>query len=116
MGMLLVFLGLAGGAGSRYAIEKCAFKVWRGNPLPWAAFTVNFGGCFLLGVLLGRADTLNLATAVHILLGAAITAFSVFGHETIQLVQSGLTGMAGLKALSSWIVGTSAAVTGVIVS
>lgn len=116
MGLLLVFLGMAGGAGLRYAIEKCAFQVWRGDPLPWAAFTVNFGGCFLLGLLLGRADTYGLPTAAYILLGGAITAFSIFGLEIIELVQTGLHEMAGLRALTGWLVGTGAAVAGVFVS
>ncbi|MWA07819.1 FluC/FEX family fluoride channel [Streptomyces sp. BA2] len=116
MGLLLVLLGMAGGAGLRYAIEKCAFQVWPGAPLPWAAFTVNVGGCFLFGLLLGRADAYGLPTAVYILLGGAITAFSIIGHEIVELVQSGLQGMAVLRALSGWLVGATAAVAGVVVS
>lgn len=115
MGLLLVILGGVGGAALRYVIEKGVFQVWRRDPFPWVPFTVNFAGCFVLGVLLGRATASGLPVSVYVLLGAAITAFSVFGHQLIELLQRGLHAMAGLRALTGWLVGTGAAVAGVVV-
>lgn len=116
MGLLLVMLGGAGGAALRYLIEKGVFQVWRGNPIPWAPFTVNFAGCFVLGVMLGEAAARHLPGSVYVLLGGAITAYSIFGHQLVELLQRGLHGTAGLRALTGWFVGTGAAVAGVVVS
>jgi CrcB protein len=115
MGLLLVILGGVGGAALRYFIEKGVFQVWRGDPFPWAPFAVNLAGCFVLGVLLSRATVSDLPLSVYVLLGGAITAFSVFGHQLVELLQRGLHAMAGLRALTGWLVGTGAAVVGVVV-
>ncbi|MEU9244392.1 CrcB family protein [Streptomyces sp. NPDC048385] len=116
MALLLVLLGGAGGAALRHVVENGVFQVWRGDPFPWAAFTVNFAGCFALGVVLGAATAHDLPVSVSMLLGGAITAFSVFGHQLVELLQSGQYGIAGLRALTGWLVGTGAAVAGVVVS
>lgn len=115
MGLLLVILGGAGGAALRYAAEKGVFQVWRGDPLPWAPFTVNFAGCFLLGILLGRANAYDVPSSVYVLIGGAITAFSIFGHQLLELLRSGQHGTAGLRALVGWFVGSAAAVAGAVV-
>jgi CrcB protein len=96
MDLLLAILGGAVGAALRYFIEKGAFQAWCGDPFPWAALTVNFTGCFILGVLLGRATANDLPAATYILLGAAITTFRVFGHQLLELLRSGLHGATAL--------------------
>ncbi|MBX7555626.1 CrcB family protein [Streptomyces sp. NPDC004232] len=116
MALLLGILGGAGGAALRYALEKSVFQVWSGVAFPLASFTVNFAGCFLLGVALGRASACHPPGSVYVLLGGAITAFSVFGHQLLEFLRSGQHGMAGLRALVGWLVGTAAAVMGVLVS
>jgi CrcB protein len=116
MALLLVFVGGMGGASLRYLIERAVVRRWRGTALPWGAFAVNIGGCFMLGVLTGGATARDLPVWVTVLLGAAITTFSVFGYETFELLRQGLTGRAGARALGGWLMGTAAAVVGVLVS
>lgn len=91
------------------------FQVWRGDPFPWAPFTVNFAGCFLLGVLLGILNAYDAPASVYVLIGGAITAFSIFGHQIVELLRNGQHGMAGMRALVGWFVGSAAAVAGVVV-
>ncbi|GAA0649665.1 hypothetical protein GCM10009535_29560 [Streptomyces thermocarboxydovorans] len=112
---LMMFLGAVGGAALRLVLEKGLFKVWPHEPLPWAAFTVNFSGCLALGVLLGNAIARDLPSSVYLFLGGAITTFSIFGHELLRLGQGGLHGMAGMRALTGWLVGAGVATVGVLV-
>jgi fluoride ion exporter CrcB/FEX len=83
--------------------------------MPWAAFVVNFSGCFTLGVFLGNTIARDLPSSVLLLLGGAITTFSIFGHEFLRLAQGGLYGLAGLRAFTSWLVGAGVATVGVLV-
>lgn len=115
MSLLLMILGGASGAALRHAIERSVFRAWPGDSLPWAPFAVNFGGCFVLGILLGRAIAHGLPASVYVFLGGAITAFGVFGHRFLELTRSGLHAAAGLRAFTGWLVGTGAAVAGVVV-
>lgn len=112
--VLMMFLGGVGGAVLRFGLEKALFKVWAADPLPWAAFVLNFSGCFALGFLLGDLITSNQPSSVYVLLGGSVTAFSIFGHELLRLTQSGLYGIAGQRAFTGWLVGTGAATAGVL--
>ncbi|MFJ7072165.1 CrcB family protein [Streptomyces sp. NPDC098781] len=111
---LLLFLGGVGGAALRFGLEKALFRVWSRESMPRAAFVVNFGGCFTIGVLLGALIASDQPSSVYVFLGGAITAFSIFGHELLGLTQSGLYGIAGLRAFTGWLVGTGAATVGVL--
>lgn len=115
MAPFMMFLGAVGGAASRLVLEKGLFRVWPQEPVPWAGFVVNFSGCFALGVFLGNAIARDLASSVYLLLGGAITTFSIFGHELLRLAQGRLYGMAGLRAFTGWLVGTGAATVGAVV-
>lgn len=111
---LLMFLGGVGGAALRFGLEKALFRRWPDELFPWAAFVVNFGGCFVFGVLLGNLIASDQPSSAYALLGGAITAFSVFGHELLRLARSGLYGIAGLRAFTGWLVGCGAATAGVL--
>ncbi|NLU76670.1 CrcB family protein [Streptomyces sp. HNM0575] len=113
MPLLLVCLGGLAGAVVRYMIEK-SVRIRGENTSHWSAFAVNFAGCFLLGLLVGETIRLGLSSGTMLLAGA-VTAFSVFGYETLRLLQHGLHGQAGLRALAGWLTGTAAAAAGVVV-
>jgi len=108
--VLLVALGAAVGAPMRYLIDR-AVQARHSSPLPWGTFMVNMVGSLLLGLL----ATASLHTPAPVLAAAgtglcgALTTYSTFGYETVQLVQRG----AGLSALinvaASVIVGLGAA-------
>ncbi|MGP3989283.1 FluC/FEX family fluoride channel [Streptomyces sp. 3N207] len=111
---LMMFLGAVGGAALRFGLEKGLFKMWPGEPVPWAAFAVNFSGCIALGLFLGNVVASDLPSSVYVLLGGAITTFSIFGHELLRLTQGGLSGI-GLRVFTGWVVGAGAATVGVFV-
>ncbi|MBQ0865881.1 CrcB family protein [Streptomyces sp. A73] len=111
---LMMLLGAVGGAALRFGLEKGLFKVWPGEPVPWAAFAVNCSGCIALGVFLGNVVAGDLPSQMLVLLGGAITTFSIFGHELLKLTQGGLYGT-GLRVFTGWVIGAGAAVVGVFV-
>ncbi|MET7775006.1 CrcB family protein [Streptomyces mirabilis] len=115
MALLLLFLGVVGGAMSRHLIERTV-QTRRTTPLPWGGFVVSAAGCFVLGILTGLAYTHDMPTGTVRLLGAAITAFSIFGYETMRLLEDRQPGKAGLHALGGWAAGTAAATVGVLVA
>ncbi|HET8684123.1 MAG TPA: fluoride efflux transporter CrcB [Micromonosporaceae bacterium] len=110
MTVLLVALGAAVGAPMRYLIDR-AIQARHGSPFPWGTFMVNMMGSFLLGLL----ATASLHTPAPILAAAgsglcgALTTYSTFGYETVQLVQRGVRLFALLNAAVSVIVGLGAA-------
>jgi fluoride exporter len=116
MELFLLILGGAAGTLLRFSIEKGVVEVWPGDPFPWASFSVNFAGCFTLGVLLGGAIGHDLSATYYVPLGGSITTFSVCGLQLVELTRSGLYGVAGLRAFTGWLVGTGAAALGVVVS
>ncbi|MCO5971649.1 fluoride efflux transporter CrcB [Actinoallomurus soli] len=113
MTVLLVLLGGALGAPSRYLIDR--FVQQRGNGvLPWGTLTVNLIGCLILGLLTGAAH--DLPKPVVALAGTgfcgALTTFSTFGFETARLLEEGSLLEAGLNAFGSLALGLLAATLG----
>ncbi|MFI6080322.1 fluoride efflux transporter FluC [Streptomyces sp. NPDC051217] len=114
MMLLLIILGGAGGAALRLGIEKWFLHVWRGGLPPWAPFAVNFTGCFALGAVLGGASSHATPALLYVLLGGAVTTFSIVSHQLLELHQGGHHGMAGLRAFTSLVIGSAAAVCGAV--
>ena len=89
--VLLVAGGGAIGAVARHAVNLLCTGLF-GDRFPWGTFTVNVLGCFLLGLLLHYASvTDNVSDAAKLMLGTgvlgALTTFSTFGVQTIQVWQ-----------------------------
>ncbi|QFU91323.1 CrcB family protein [Amycolatopsis sp. YIM 10] len=80
MTALLVALGGAAGAVLRYLVSRALNS-------PWGTFVANVAGSALLGFLTGTTG------AVQALLGVglcgALTTYSTFGHETVELLRRG---------------------------
>jgi len=97
---LLVVVGAAVGAPVRYLVDR-VLRVRFGVRLPWGTFAVNVGGSALLGVLAGAA----VAPSTMALLGAgfcgALTTYSTFGVETVELAAGGRRVSAAVYALGS---------------
>jgi fluoride exporter len=85
---LLVGVGGFVGAAARYGVSL-AMARWTGT-FPWATFSINVAGCFLIGLLMPAVEQkpLWLAFVVPGLLGG-FTTFSAFGHETWRLAEGG---------------------------
>jgi len=84
---------------------------------PWGTFAVNVAGCFLLGLLYQAAEEFpGLPAEWRLLLGVgllgALTTFSTFSVETVNLLRIGETGAALGNTLLSCGAGFAAAFVG----
>lgn len=100
----LVACGGALGALSRFWVAVVLNK-WAGAHLPFATFTSNVTGSFLIGlvaILIGTHAELTAFVMVGVLGG--FTTFSTFSLETVRLFEAGRTmaalGYAGLSAVA----------------
>lgn len=90
---LFVFIG--GGVGSmmRYLVGKLLSTPAIG--FPWATFTVNVVGCFLIGLLTTWMARHTLSADLRLLLVVGFcggfTTFSTFSNEALALIRSGET-------------------------
>ena len=84
--LLAVFIG--GGVGSvlRYAVQILLHERIVPYNFPWATFSVNVVGCFLIGLF-------NLSAEVRLLLTAGLcggfTTFSTFCNDNLLLLKQG---------------------------
>lgn len=115
-----VAVGGAAGAVARYlvsgAVQARLERAWPGAPVPLGTFVVNVVGCLAIGALMGWFERGELSEESRLfwvtgLLGA-LTTFSTFGHETIELVRVGRYGWAGASVLASVVAGLAAVVLG----
>ncbi len=113
MTLLLVALGAAVGAPARYLTDR-AVQARHDSVFPWGTFVVNVVGCLILGFLL--AASTHTGSGLAALLGTgfcgALTTYSTFGYETVQLARSGARGYAALNAGLSVACGLLAALAG----
>jgi CrcB protein len=103
---LLVIVGAAVGAPLRYATDRIV-RSRHDTGFPWGTFTVNVVGSFVLGVVVAAAPP-----AVVALVGTgfcgALTTYSTFGYETVQLATRSKL-FAVFNALGSVLAGLGAA-------
>jgi fluoride exporter len=111
--LLLVLLGGAVGATARY-LTDLAVQARFDPVLPWGTFTVNVAGSALLGLLAGLGTALPGWAGALAGIGfcGALTTYSTFGLETVQLARSGALRYALLNVLLTLAAGLGAAVLG----
>jgi fluoride exporter len=111
--VLLVLLGGAVGAPSRYLIDRYVQRR-HDSVFPWGTLTVNVAGCLVLGLLTGAAHALPgpVLTLAGTGFCGALTTFSTFGFETTRLLEEGSLLEGGLNALTGLVVGIGAAALG----
>ena len=92
MTLLLVMLGAAVGAPSRWLLDQAIHDRY-GGVLPLGTLVINVSGSALLGAILGAAGAGSLPTAVVALAGAGFcggfTTYSTFAFETVRLLEDG---------------------------
>lgn len=103
-----VFAGGVAGALLRAGLARAL--PWHGDGWPWATFVVNVAGTLLLGYLATRLqERLPPSTYRRPLLGTgfcgALTTFSTFQLELIDLTRHGATATAVGYALASVLLG-----------
>ena len=90
MTVLLVFLGGAVGAPSRYLTDRWVQARLR-KPFPFGTLTVNVVGCLILGAVAAGVAHRGWSTDTNALLGTGfcggLTTFSTFSVETVELLQ-----------------------------
>ena len=109
LGLAAVFAGGTVGTLARLGLLE-AFPV-SGRAFPWATFVANVAGALVLGVVVSRGH------GRHAFLGAglcgALTTFSTFQLELLELLDGGSAGLAAGYATASLACGLAAAAAGV---
>lgn len=115
MTLLLVMLGAAVGAPSRWLLDQ-AVQSRYGGALPLGTLVINVSGSALLGAILGAAGAGSLPAAAVALAGAGFcggfTTYSTFAYETVRLVEDGSGAEALLNVALSLGLGLVAALGG----
>lgn len=104
--ILLVALGGAMGSVFRYLLSGWILHHATGWRFPFATFTVNLTGCFIvgmLGALVVKYGFFSAETRLFLFTGIAggFTTFSAFGLETFYLLRQGEVLVAAGYVLSS---------------
>ncbi|MEM9593003.1 MAG: fluoride efflux transporter CrcB [Acidobacteriota bacterium] len=108
----LLAVGLGGflGAVVRYRVSQWAQRF--GDSFPIATLVVNLAGCLAIGVVMALAERQALDPRLRLFLGVgvlgALTTFSTFGFETVELMRRGAFGPAALNVAGSLLLGFGA--------
>ena len=111
----LVMLGGAVGATLRYLTDHL-LRRWFGSAFPWGTLTVNGAGSLLLGFLSGLSPAEPLTALVGTGFCGALTTYSTFSQETLQLVRSGAHLRAGANVAAHLVVGFGATGAGLVLA
>ncbi|RDI20289.1 fluoride efflux transporter CrcB [Lentzea flaviverrucosa] len=107
MTALVVFLGAALGAPTRYLLDRFV-QSRHSSDFPWGTLTVNAVGCLLIGFVVG--------TSWMPLLGVGfcggLTTYSTFSYETVKLLEAEKYRAALLNVVVSVVLGVGAASVG----
>jgi CrcB protein len=92
--ILLIGLGGFVGAILRYGISGLVQNLTRSISFPYGTLAVNVLGCLIIGALSQLVETrsvFSLQTRLFVFVGVlgALTTFSTFSNETINLVREG---------------------------
>lgn len=118
--IILVALGGALGATSRYGITILTSKLW-GTDFPFGTFISNITGCFIIGLFLTLAiEKLGLDPRYRLLVATGflggLTTFSSYTYESFALLQGNNFPAAGLNLSLNLILGFGATWLGVIIA
>jgi CrcB protein len=111
MTVLVVFLGAALGAPSRYLLDRFVQSKHESD-FPWGTLTVNVVGCFLIGFFVGTEWMPLLGTGFC----GGLTTYSTFSYETVKLLEAGKYRPALLNVVVSVALGVTAAALGLVLS
>jgi CrcB protein len=109
--VLLVALGAAVGAPSRYLLDR-AVQSRHDSVFPWGTLTVNVLGCFVLGLLTGLPAAPVFAALLGTGFCGALTTYSTFSYETLRLLRTRAWLLAGFNVVLSLVAGLGAAYLG----
>jgi CrcB protein len=115
--LVLISLGGALGTAARYLLSGWLLRVL-GPAFPYGTLAVNVIGSFLLGALMHVGlQTALLSPTARLVLGTGVlggfTTYSTFNYETLQYLQEGAWGLAGLNVAATLLVCVAAGALGV---
>ena len=114
---LLVALGGALGAVSRYALDRAVVAAI--GPTVLGIMLINVTGSFLLGVFVSASDGLGSPSSARMLVAVGFlgsyTTFSTLTVASVQLAESGELTRAALNIAGSIGLGLAAALAGILV-
>lgn len=114
----LIYIFLGGGTGSvlRYCMQVALHERIIPYSFPWATFTVNILGSFLIGLFYTLSARFNLSTEVRMLLTTGLcggfTTFSTFSNDGLIMIKQGFYSLFILYTLLSIVLGVIAAFAG----
>lgn len=113
MMVLMIALGAMVGAPVRYLTDR-AIQSRHGTVFPWGTLTVNITASLILGVVTGA--TTHLSPELTALIGTgfcgALSTYSTFSYEVMQLSAEGARFQAALNVAISLTAGIGAAALG----
>jgi len=113
MTMLMIALGAAVGAPTRYLADRAVQSRHR-SVFPWGTLSVNVVASLVLGLVGGLGEHLGSDIAALIGTGfcGALSTYSTFSYETLRLAQQGSRLLAGANVAVSLLAGFGAAALG----
>lgn len=118
MSKILIYVFLGGGTGSvlRYCVKMALHEKIVPYSFPWATFTINILGSFLIGLFYTLSARFNLSTEVRVLLTTGLcggfTTFSTFSNDGLIMIKQGFYGVFLLYTSVSILVGIVAVFAG----
>ncbi len=109
---IAIFIG--GGVGSmiRYWIQLIMHERIAAYNFPWATFSVNIAGSFLIGIFYALSSKFNFSPELRLLLTAGLcggfTTFSTFSNDSIEMIRHGDGIMCAVYIAVSVILGIAA--------
>jgi fluoride exporter len=115
--VLAIALGGAAGALGRYGVDSLIER--RSDSLfPWATFTINMTGCLLVGFVIAALVDRHRAPSwlrAGLVIGfcGALTTFSTFAQETLDLLEARDVAVAVVSVAASVALGVFAVLVGI---
>ena len=117
--VIYIFIGGGTGSALRYLIQLLMHERIVPYSFPWATFTVNILGSFLIGLFYAWSARFNLATEYRVLLTTGLcggfTTFSTFSNDGVILLKQGLYGLFFTYFILSITLGVVAAIVGGVI-
>ena len=120
-GWIVLAVAVGGALGTVARYELALAEPVRSGAFPWATFTANLVGSFVLGVALvvlidGLASSEPLRALVAVGFCGGLTTFSTWMVESVLLTRDGDAGVALLYLAVSLVAGLAVAALGVVVT